>query len=333
MFRDATFAIPYVHGWNIVTQTMAHGMGKAIHRGFQYAKELASGKPSAELQQGLDELHQLGQAAEYGGHGDTLYQRVPKIGPLLKKLSDRGQEILNNIDHGVKIAVAEELKRQGLSGPELGAKLEDIYGNADSSFLTQSLRKWGALYAGWRASTLPKTMYKASQTRPGQKAIRAMNWAQGFATQESEYGPNRRQGARPTEVNLFPALTEAEELPLFPYGTAKYLSSGAIDGAFSALSTFSPKKKLSDVVSDFAQGATPDYPVLKILSDMAARDPGATVEDLLNALGPRLTPETTQWPEDVGKKLSKYKRTHMGGTLGQKLKYYPQSYPGVEAIP
>ena len=317
VFRDSTFAIPYVHGWNLITLTLKHGLGlDTVAKGLSYASRLEE----QAFQKPLEELESLGQKAEYAGHDKAAYSKIPKIGPLLQRLSEKGQAVLNNIDHGLKLAAMEKFKKDGLSGPTLGAKIEDVYGNASPSFLSQYLRKFGGLFPGWRVQTLPQTTWNAVQTKGGRRAISQMNWLQNNLTQESEYGPNQQT---PTEYNLFPALTEVEELALGPVGAAKYVASQGVLGLMTLGAGMLGDPATNVLSTLFSQGL-PYTPLVKTIYDLAQQNPTLTFQDVLGMVGPRVTPEKMGHPSRHGPQR---------GTFQEKLEYSPQSYPGVQAIP
>jgi predicted nucleic acid-binding Zn-ribbon protein len=309
VFRDATFAIPYVHGWNITQQALAHGHGPAtVARGMAYARRLAKGDPS--LADELSELTSLGQAAEYAGHDAPAFGRIPKIGPGLAKMSNKGQETLDHIDHGIKLSVMQNLKAKGLTGPELGSKLEDVFGSPEPSYIAQLLRTVGAHFPNWRVNTLPKTIVKGIMTEPGRKALHEMDWAQNFLTQESEDPDNRKNGATPTEFNLFPAVNDVQGLVFGgPFGAMRYGLGSSITGVVPILMGIE-KTSGTSALQRIAESSLPYAPVAQAMIDIYHQNPSATLEDLLAFLGPRIQKERPK-------------------AFSEKLKYAPQSYKGL----
>jgi hypothetical protein len=323
VFRDATFAIPYTHGWNLSTQTLAAGLGlKTLSKGWQYAKLLRDKDPATIAK--MKRLEALGVAGDYSGHGETAYGKIPVIGKKLKGALDWSNQELNRIDNGIKIAAAEKFASQGIKGTLLGAKIMDTYGDLEQSMAVKTLRSLGAFFPNWRLNVLPKTFLNAMKSKAGRRSIMAMNNSQAFLTRESEDRDNYAQGSgiHPKDYNLFPALNSVQELFEFPYGTEKYLDSSSVLGFLPLIKRLSEEKPTA-ALAEMAQEASPYSQAAQIALDLRQAQikptdpefPMRVLEAIGALFGPRITPEN----ETKGERKA----------YGIKRRMMPSTYPGL----
>lgn len=165
--RDALFVIPLAHKKNLSVLAMMGPNGpKVISEGRKYAQQLKDDPTGLEAR--VRGLEQKGGSVHYYKDVDPVYSNFGAIGKKVGDFADKGNASLERYDLGLRLALDDELKRQGKVGFEAGGQIRDILGDPTNQapFIRELRARYGANFPAWRLGVVPRAMTKALRENP-----------------------------------------------------------------------------------------------------------------------------------------------------------------------
>ncbi len=165
--RHALFIMPFAHMKNIsILAMLGPGSVSTVARGIRNAIGLQ--RTPAALAAKVKELEQIGATSRYVEQDLRAFEKLPGVGKPLGTIADASASALEKYDIGMRIALMDHLRAQGITGFQAGGQIRDILGDyRNQSDMVQFLRKQlGANFPGWGLGIVPRAMSKAVREQP-----------------------------------------------------------------------------------------------------------------------------------------------------------------------
>ena len=166
--RAALFILPFAHMKNItVLAALGPGGLKTVKEGWKYAHQLKTNR--AALKPKITALKKIGATEHFIYDSESPYvSALGKLGPKVEDFADVGNRALENYDLGMRLALADELRRRGMSETQIGGQVRDVLGDyTDQAPLIRELRnRMGASFPAWGLGVVPRAMNKAMRENP-----------------------------------------------------------------------------------------------------------------------------------------------------------------------
>lgn len=277
--NQAFLAIPFAHGGNLTALSyLRYGIANTL-KGLGYAAQIATGKMSKNVADGLSLLNQYGRGSRWNavfsemppqtifgipGTGG-LAQTVGRATVPMERFSNALQRnFLNPLDEGLRIAGLEAERHAGNDLDTAMRNLDSAFGTDPQTGLVRGATEIGEGFAKFHLQTSPNAGLRALANRPDRVAA-MMKTQQDFNRQLNPYGPQYR--------GTVPGLAVARQV-MDPLG---YYSSvtgplGELMSPSSPMSAFR-QGKVAEALTQVFGRYVPANQVGPILSELAQGGP------------------------------------------------------------